>query len=118
MPIHMVTWLCGPIPSRVQHSRSVVLVRTVGAATGLPLAGADDHHACVPGPPIFEFIWECLRPDAPRAGCATVYDYGRWPSLESPCPAADATPLHIETLLVPQAVPRASTQWTSRSPRR
>lgn len=38
----------------------------------------------IPGSPLFQYIWTCLRPNAPRDACATVYDYGRWGSdLES-----------------------------------
>lgn len=32
----------------------------------------------IPGPPIFAHIWRCLRPPAPRAACATTYDFGTW----------------------------------------
>lgn len=32
----------------------------------------------IPGPPMFAFIWKCLRPPVPRDACATVYDFGRW----------------------------------------
>jgi len=32
----------------------------------------------ISGPPMFAFIWKCLRPAAPRDVCATVYDFGRW----------------------------------------
>ena len=34
----------------------------------------------IPGTPMFQYVWNCLRPNAPRAACATVYDYGRWGS--------------------------------------
>ncbi len=30
------------------------------------------------GPPMFAFIWKCLRPATPRVACATAYDFGRW----------------------------------------
>ncbi len=32
----------------------------------------------IPGPPIFLFIWRCLRPTQLRPECATTYDFGRW----------------------------------------
>jgi hypothetical protein len=34
----------------------------------------------IPGTPMFQYIWNCLRPNTARAACATVYDYGRWGS--------------------------------------
>jgi hypothetical protein len=32
----------------------------------------------IPGPPIFGYIWKCLRPDVPRPTCATNYGAGQW----------------------------------------
>lgn len=32
----------------------------------------------IPGPPILNYIWQCLRPPTPRSACATVYDFGLW----------------------------------------
>lgn len=34
----------------------------------------------IPGPPMFQYVWMCLRPNAARAACSTIYDYGRWGS--------------------------------------
>lgn len=32
----------------------------------------------IPGPPIFSFVWQCLRPIERRPTCATTYDFGAW----------------------------------------
>jgi hypothetical protein len=36
----------------------------------------DNQPWFVPGPVLLAFIWKCLRPPAPRLGCATTYDFG------------------------------------------
>ena len=38
----------------------------------------DNQPWFLPGPPMFKFIWKCLRPPEPRTECATTYDFGRW----------------------------------------
>ena len=38
----------------------------------------DNQAWFIPGPPIFAFVWQCLRPSAPRPASATTYDFGRW----------------------------------------
>jgi hypothetical protein len=32
----------------------------------------------LPGPPVLNYIWKCLRPPTRRPECATVYDFGLW----------------------------------------
>jgi hypothetical protein len=38
----------------------------------------DNQPWFVPGAPMFDFIWRCLRPAQPRPECATTYDFGAW----------------------------------------
>lgn len=38
----------------------------------------DNQSWFIPGPPIFDYIWRCLRPAELRPECATTYDFGMW----------------------------------------
>jgi hypothetical protein len=38
----------------------------------------DNQPWFLPGPPLLDHIWRCLRPPAPRTTCSTTYDFGLW----------------------------------------
>lgn len=64
----------------------------------------------IPGPPIFGYIWKCLRPDSPRLTCATDYGAGQWGVALAPVVGyfkdpARTEPGRLKDLLVHLGVP-------------